>query len=120
MNDTHRHTTTPKREAPMVNRDKQKPQRWLSNGSSSAQPKPLMSVEEVAELLGQSRSSLYRAILNDSLPLPVLKIRGRYRIARIAVERLIVSSTAKCYRRKPSDHPPLIPPRRHFGQETGE
>jgi excisionase family DNA binding protein len=49
--------------------------------------KPLLSVEETAELLAQSRSSVYRAIGTNTLPLP--RIGGRYRIARVAVERLI-------------------------------
>ena len=47
------------------------------------------ALEEAAELLGQSRSSLYRAIGTGTLPFPVLKIGGRYRIAHAAVERLI-------------------------------
>jgi excisionase family DNA binding protein len=51
--------------------------------------KPLVSVEEAAQLLGQSRSSLYRAISHGNLPLPVFNIGGRYRISRVAVERLI-------------------------------
>jgi len=51
--------------------------------------KPLLSVDETAELLGQSRSSVYRAIGTNTLPLPVLRIGGRYRIARVAVERPI-------------------------------
>ena len=57
----------------------------LSHGA----PKPLLSVEETAELLGQSRSSIYRAIEKDDLPLPVFRIAGRYRIPRRAVELLL-------------------------------
>jgi excisionase family DNA binding protein len=60
-----------------------------ASGTPHGRSKPLLSVEETAELLGQSRSSLYRAIATGSLPLPVLNIGGRYRIARVAVERLI-------------------------------
>ena len=37
--------------------------------------KPLVSLEEAAELFGQSRSSLYRAIALGSVPSPVLKCR---------------------------------------------
>jgi len=55
----------------------------------SSHLKPLLSVEEAAELLGQSRSSLYRAIGRGDLPLPLVTINGRYRIPRVAVERLI-------------------------------
>lgn len=51
--------------------------------------KPLLSVEDVATLLGQSRSSIYRAIERGDLPLPVFTINGRLRIARRSVERLL-------------------------------
>jgi excisionase family DNA binding protein len=51
--------------------------------------KPLLSVEETAILLGQSRSSIYRAIDKGDLPLPVVKIGGRWRVPRRAVERLL-------------------------------
>jgi excisionase family DNA binding protein len=57
----------------------------MSNGIC----KPLLSVEEVALLLGESRSSIYRSIERGDLPLPVFRINGRLRIARRAVERLI-------------------------------
>ncbi len=52
-------------------------------------PAPLLSVGEVAILLGQSRSSLYRAIERGDLPLPSFTINGRRRIPRRAVERLL-------------------------------
>jgi excisionase family DNA binding protein len=51
-------------------------------------PKPLLSVEETAILLGETRSTLYRAVKAGTLPLPVLRIGSRIRIPRIAVERL--------------------------------
>jgi excisionase family DNA binding protein len=51
--------------------------------------KPLLSVEEAALLLGESRSSIYRSIERGDLPLPVFRINGRLRIARRAVERLL-------------------------------
>jgi predicted DNA-binding transcriptional regulator AlpA len=51
--------------------------------------KPLLSVEDTAILLGQSRSSIYRAIERGDLPLPVFTINGRLRIARRSVERLL-------------------------------
>ncbi|MDP9389455.1 MAG: helix-turn-helix domain-containing protein [Actinomycetota bacterium] len=40
-------------------------------------------------MLGQSRSSLYRSIARGDLPLPLVKINGRNRIPRVAVERLV-------------------------------
>jgi predicted DNA-binding transcriptional regulator AlpA len=51
--------------------------------------KPLLSVEETAIVLGQSRSSIYRAIERGDLPLPVFTINGRLRIARRSVDRLL-------------------------------
>ena len=51
--------------------------------------KPLLSVEEAAIMLGESRSSVYRSIERGDLPLPVFTINGRLRIARRAVERLL-------------------------------
>ncbi len=46
--------------------------------------KPLLSVEDTAILLGQSRSSIYRAIDRGDLPLPVFTINGRWRVPRRA------------------------------------
>jgi len=59
---------------------------------SSSFPKstrPLLSVEETAILLGETRSTLYRALKAGTLPLPVFRIGSRIRIPRRAVERLI-------------------------------
>jgi excisionase family DNA binding protein len=51
--------------------------------------KPLLSVEDAALLLGETRSTLYRAIKAGTLPLPVFQIGARMRIPRKAVEQLI-------------------------------
>ena len=51
--------------------------------------RPLLSVEETANLLGETRSTLYRALKAGTLPLPVFRIGSRIRIPRRAVERLI-------------------------------
>jgi excisionase family DNA binding protein len=51
--------------------------------------RPLLSVEDAAVLLGETRSTLYRAIKAGTLPLPVLQIGARMRIPRKAVEQLI-------------------------------
>ncbi len=59
----------------------------MGSRDRSRSPKPLLSVEEAAVLLGQSRSSIYRAIDRGDLPLPVFTINGRLRIPRRAVER---------------------------------
>ncbi len=52
-------------------------------------PKPLLSVEEAANLLGETRSTLYRSIKEGSFPLPIFRIGRRIRIPRRSVERLL-------------------------------
>jgi predicted DNA-binding transcriptional regulator AlpA len=51
--------------------------------------RPLLSVEQTAVLLGESRSAVYRSIERGDFPIPVFRINGRLRIARRSVERLI-------------------------------
>jgi excisionase family DNA binding protein len=55
--------------------------------------KPLLSVEEAAVLLGESRSSIYRSIGRGDIPVPIFRINGRLRIARRAVERLLAGES---------------------------
>jgi excisionase family DNA binding protein len=43
-------------------------------------PKPLLSVEETAILLGETRSTVYRAVKAGTLPLPMFLIGSRIRI----------------------------------------
>ena len=43
--------------------------------------RPLLSVEEAAILLGETRSTLYRAVKAGTLPLPVFRIGSRIRSA---------------------------------------
>jgi predicted DNA-binding transcriptional regulator AlpA len=64
---------------------------FTSNGrrSRTSAPKPLLSVEETAILLGESRSSVYKSIERGDFPLPVFKLNGRLRLSRRAVERFI-------------------------------
>jgi excisionase family DNA binding protein len=52
-----------------------------------------LSVEETAILLGEARSTLYRAVKAGTLPLPLFRIGARIRIPRVAVERLIDGMT---------------------------
>src|ERR1035438_6035687 len=61
----------------------------MANSDKSWSRKPLLSVDDAAVLLGQSRSSIYRAIGRGDLPVPVFTINGRIRIARRSVERLL-------------------------------
>jgi excisionase family DNA binding protein len=61
----------------------------MRNNPTSKPPKPLLSVEEAAALLGETRSTLYRAIKAGSFPLPIFRIGQRIRIPRRSVERLL-------------------------------
>jgi predicted DNA-binding transcriptional regulator AlpA len=65
-------------------------------------PKPLLSVEETALLLGESRSAVYRSIQRGDLPLPVFRLNGRLRVPRRAVERLLAGDL-------PIPHPNRVP-----------
>lgn len=55
--------------------------------------RPLLSVEEAGEVLGLSRATMYRSIRRGDLPLPLLRISGRWRVPRRALERLINGET---------------------------
>jgi excisionase family DNA binding protein len=61
----------------------------MRNNPTSKSPKPLLSVEEAAALLGETRSTLYRAIKAGDFPLPIFRIGRRIRIPRRSVERLL-------------------------------
>jgi excisionase family DNA binding protein len=52
-------------------------------------PKPLLSVEEAAMFLGETRSTLYRAIKDGNVPIPVHRIGSRIRIPRRSLERFL-------------------------------
>jgi excisionase family DNA binding protein len=64
----------------------------MDNPTATRSSRPLLSVEEVAILLGETRSTLYRAVRAGTLPLPIFRIGSRIRIPRRAVERLIEGS----------------------------
>jgi excisionase family DNA binding protein len=66
----------------MTNQGRRDRQRGLAT-------KALLSIEETAIVLGETRSTLYRAVRAGTLPLPVYVIGGRMRVPRRAVERLV-------------------------------
>ncbi len=57
----------------------------MATPTSTLAGKLLLSVEETAILLGQTRSTLYRAIHAETLPLPVHLVGRRMKIPRAAV-----------------------------------
>ena len=61
----------------------------MRNNPTSKSPKPLLSVEEADDLLGENRSTLYWAIKGGTFPLPIFRIGQRIRIPRRSVERLL-------------------------------
>ena len=46
---------------------------------------PLLTVSQVAVLLGCDRSTLYRAIVAERFPLPVVRLNRRILVPRVAV-----------------------------------
>jgi predicted DNA-binding transcriptional regulator AlpA len=84
----------------------------MTRADNSRVSKPLLSVEDTAILLGQSRSSIYRAIERGDLPLPVFTINGRLRIARRSVERLISGDLPL------TAHADLVTEADHCGNQT--
>ncbi len=60
-----------------------------SGPSANLGTKPLLSIDEAAILLGESRLTIYRAVKAGTLPLPTYLIGHRLRIPRRAVERLL-------------------------------
>ena len=69
----------------------------------------LLSVEEAATLLGIDRATCYRAIRNDTLPVPVVRLGGRIRIPKRAVERLL-EGTEPAVGSQPSQLAPTADP----------
>jgi excisionase family DNA binding protein len=61
----------------------------MHNRTTRTTPRPFVSVEEAALLLGEARSTVYRAVKAGTFPLPVVRIGARIRIPRIAIDRLI-------------------------------
>lgn len=81
--------------------------RGAGHARSSLATKPLLSVDEVAVLLGLNRSSVYRSVQRGDLPLPVFAINGRAWVPRRAVERLLEGSSPEedgaAYEDEPDD-----------------
>ena len=64
-----------------------RPQRGRWNVSTLG--RPMLSMSEVAVLLGTHRATVCRSIERGDFPLAVIRINGRMRVARVAVERLL-------------------------------
>jgi len=61
----------------------------MTRTKTNTTTRAFLSVEEVAVLLGEHRSTCYRSIERGDFPVPVVTINGRLRVPRRAVERLI-------------------------------
>ncbi len=75
----------------------------LNSRTTRTTPRPFVSVEEAALLLGEARSTVYRAVKAGTFPLPVVRIGARIRIPRIAIDRLIAGEDPPLSNRYP--HP---------------
>ena len=54
-----------------------------------AQPRPLLSLEETALLLGIGRSTIYRAVRSGTVPFPVHRIGGFWYVPTAALQRFL-------------------------------
>jgi excisionase family DNA binding protein len=54
--------------------------------------RPLLSVAELARLIGVNPSTLYRAINRGDFPLPIVRFGNRIQVPRAAAEKLIHGS----------------------------
>ena len=61
----------------------------MTRTKTNTATRAFLSIEEVAALLGEHRSTCYRSIERGDFPVPVVTINGRLRVPRRAVERLI-------------------------------
>ncbi len=50
---------------------------------------PLLTISEVADLIGVHRSTLYRTIGRAGLPLPIIRVGATMGVPRVAVERML-------------------------------
>ncbi len=57
--------------------------------------KPLLSVAEVAVIIGRDRSTLYDAINEGTFPLPIVRLRRQIFVPRAAVDRLLAGYPAE-------------------------
>lgn len=67
--------------------------RAATAASTRSEP-AFLSVSAVAGLIGETRSTLYRSIARGDFPVAVVRINGRLRIPRRALERLVSGEEA--------------------------
>jgi len=51
----------------------------------------LLTISEVADILGVHRSTLYRTIARSGLPLPIVRVGATMRVPRAAVDRMLLA-----------------------------
>jgi excisionase family DNA binding protein len=61
-------------------------------GRPTSGSRPLLTVRELAEIVGVNPSTLYRAITRGEFPVPIVRFGDRIRVPRTAVETLIYAS----------------------------
>lgn len=66
----------------------------MTRTKTNTSTRAFLSIEEVAALLGEHRSTCYRSIERGDFPVPVVTINGRLRVPRRAVERLMAGEPA--------------------------
>lgn len=63
--------------------------RGVMTGRANEPAHPLLTIGELAEIVGVNPSTLYRAITREDFPVPIVRFGDRIRVPRAAVEALI-------------------------------
>jgi excisionase family DNA binding protein len=80
----------------------------LLAGRHSRSASPLLTISELAALLGIHRSTLYRTIARSELPLPVIRVGATMRVPRAAVERILGKELQLSQRVNPLSNPNAV------------
>jgi excisionase family DNA binding protein len=66
----------------------------VNGRAANSSGKPLLTIREVAELVGVDPSTLYRTISRGDFPVPIVGFGDRIKVPRVAVEKLIYGDDA--------------------------
>jgi len=75
----------------------------MNERTGTARERPLLTIPELADLVGMHPSTLYRAITRGDFPVPIVRFGDRIRVPRVAVERLLYGEDTRAARPGSSD-----------------
>jgi len=75
----------------------------MKERTGKAREHPLLTIPELADLVGMHPSTLYRAITRGDFPVPIVRFGDRIRVPRAAVEKLLYGEDTRAARPGSSD-----------------